>query len=98
MAQLALEIISNYLVETPLPAAADSKKAAKDMVCFALAKKTARTIELLGRAATAYAKYADLALRVWRERTRRSAQARRPCGGAGCTSSRTRSATACGPP
>ena len=70
MTQLALEIISCYLVETPLPAAADSKRAAKDLACFALAKKTARTTALLGRAAIAYAKYADLAARVWRDTTR----------------------------
>ena len=50
--------------------AVDSKRLGKTLVNFALAKKTAKTAVLLGRAAVAYSKYAEAALRVWRERAR----------------------------
>jgi len=71
MAQLAIELFAAYMIESPLPVAEkDCKKYAKDLACLALARKTTRTGALLGRAAVAYAKYADLAVKVWRNRAR----------------------------
>ena len=69
--QLALELVADFLVASPLPSIpVDSKRYGKMLVSLALSKKTAKTAVLLGRAAVFYSTFAEAALRTWRERAR----------------------------
>ena len=71
MAQLALELVADCLIASPLPTIpAESKRFGAMLVKLSLATKTATTALLLGRASVSYARYAEIALRTWRERAR----------------------------